>query len=105
MNRLVLLAVLALALSARAETAYYITLKFKQVSYTLDIFQHIKDAGNSFSITLPTTQKFYDSLNVGQELNGKFKLASFLLSGNLGSRKVIVEKKFTKEEGDINGQH
>lgn len=100
MKRLILAIALISAISSQAETAYYVTLKFRQVSYTLNLWQHVKDAGNAFSITLPTTKKFYDSLKVGQKLGGKFKVSSFAISGHLGSREVIVEKKFTKEEAN-----
>lgn len=77
---------------------HYLTIEFKQSSFTLSISQHIKDAANAFSITLPTTEKFYNSVKVGDELGSKFKGASFLLSGNIGSRKVVVKDKFTKME-------
>lgn len=82
----------------QTETVHYVTLKFTQSSFTLSISQHIKDAANAFSFTFPTTKKFYDSIVVGQEVSSKFKTASFLLSGNFGSRKVVVERKFTKQE-------
>ena len=80
------------------ETVYYIKLKFTQSSFTLDIGQHIKDAANSFYVTLPTTKRFYDSVEKGDLLNSKFKTATFLLNGNIGSRKVYVEDKFIKTE-------
>lgn len=92
-------AAVAACASLRAETVHYVTLEFRQVSYTLNVWQHVKDEGNAFSITIPTTKKFYDSVKVGQKLDGKFKLATFVVSGNLGSRVVIVENKFTKEDG------
>ena len=98
MKKFILTAVISIAFSISAETVHYLTLKFTQSSFTLSISQHIKDAANTFYITIPTTKKFYDSVKVGQVLGDKFKGASFLLSGNIGSRKVIVEKKFTKEE-------
>lgn len=83
---------------AKAEVVHYVELEFTQSSFTLSISQHIKDKCNAFSITLPTTKKFYDSVNVGQELSSKFKTATFFLSGNVGKRKVKVVRKFTKEE-------
>ena len=83
---------------APTETVHYVTLKFTQSSFSLSIRQHMKDKANAFSFTFPTTKKFYDSVEVGQEISSKFKTASLLLSGNIGSRKVVVEKKFTKQE-------
>ena len=97
-KKLIAIALLALSTASYAETVHYVTLKFTQSSFTLSLRQHIKDAYNAFSITLPTTKKFYDSVKVGQELDSKFKTATLLLSGHWGSRKVIVENKFTKEE-------
>lgn len=98
MKRIVLAAALLVAcLTAGAETEYFVVLKFTQSSFTLNLWQHMKDAANAFSITLPTTRKFYDSVKVGQKLDSKFKTASFLISGTLGSREIRVERKFTKE--------
>lgn len=98
MKKLIAIAVLAALLPVNAETVHYITLKFTQSSFTLSIKQHLKDSFNTFYLTLPTTKKFYDSVKVGDVLGDKFKTATFILSGNIGSRKIIVEKKFTKDE-------
>ena len=82
----------------KTNTVHYLSLEFKQSSFTLSIGQHIRDAANSFSITIPTTKEFYNSVRVGDELGSKFKSASFILSGNIGKRKVIVKDKFTRKE-------
>ena len=84
-----------------AERVYYIKLKFTQSSFTLNLVQHWKDSANAFSITIPTTKKFYDSVKVNQELSSKFKTASFLINGRIGNRKIIVEDKFFKDESPI----
>ena len=80
------------------ETVHYVTLQFKQTSLTLSMKQHIKDHYNAFSFTFPTTKQFYDSIKEGEEISSKFKTATFLFSGNIGKRKVIVEKKFIRQE-------
>ena len=100
MRKVILCSILLLAaLNVCAETEYYITLKFTQTSYTLNVWQHVKDSANAFSFTFPTTKRFYDSLKVGQVLDSKFKWASLILNkkNNIGRRKIIVEDKFTKE--------
>lgn len=100
MKKLIVAVMVMLASCLNAETVHYITLKFTQSSFTLSLSQHIKDSANTFYLTIPTTKKFYDSVKEGQVLGSKFKGASFLINGNIGSRKVIVDKKFTKEEGN-----
>lgn len=82
----------------KTNTVHYISLEFRQSSFTLSIGQHIRDAANSFSITIPTTKEFYNSVRVGDELGSKFKGASFIMTGNVGKRKVIVKDKFTRKE-------
>ena len=84
--------------SPKTNTVHYLTLEFTQSSFTLSISQHIKDAANAFSVTLPTTENFYRSVEVGDELGSKFKGASFLLAENIGSRKVTVKDKFIRKE-------
>lgn len=91
------IAVYAMALYARP--VHMIELEFRQSSFTLSIAQHIKDSMNAFSIVLPTTEEFYNSVKVGQELGSKFKGASFLINGHIGSRKVTVKRKFIQEDG------
>ena len=97
MKKLMIALALATALTARAETVHYITLKFSQSTVTLDLRQHLKDAAATFEITIPTTKRFYDSVNVGQELGGRLRTMPFY--ANLGKRKVTVSRKFTREEG------
>ena len=82
----------------KTNTVHYLSLEFRQSSFTLSIGQHIRDAANSFSITIPTTKEFYNSVRVGDELGSKFKGASFIMTGNVGKRKVIVKDKFTRKE-------
>lgn len=98
MKKLIFCLLILVGSIIHADQVHYVTLKFQQSSFSLSISQHIKDAANAFSITLPTTKKFYDSVKIGQELGSKFKTSSFLLNGNIGSRKVIVENKFVKDE-------
>ncbi len=78
-----------------ASTSYYLTLEFVQSSFTLNIGQHIRDSANSFTITMPTTKEFYDSVKIGDVIGDKFKAASFVLTGHIGKRKVVVKNKFT----------
>ena len=82
----------------KTNIVHYLTLEFRQSSFTLNIGQHIRDSANAFTITIPTTEKFYNSVEVGDELGSKFKGASFIMTGNLGSRKAIVKDKTTRKE-------
>lgn len=93
---------LAIAVSATtlaARPVHMIELEFSQFSFTLNISQHVKDAMNAFSIVLPTTEEFYNSVKEGQELGSKFKVASFLINGRIGSRTITVKRKFIQEIG------
>lgn len=93
------LAIAVSAMSLAARPVHMIELEFSQFSFTLSISQHVKDAMNAFSIVLPTTEEFYNSVKEGQELGGKFKVVSFLVNGNIGSRTITVKRKFIQEVG------
>lgn len=93
------LAIAVSAMTLYARPVHMIELEFRQSSFTLSIAQHIKDSMNAFSIVLPTTEEFYNSVKVGQELGGKFKGASFLVNGHIGSRTITVKRKFIQEVG------
>lgn len=75
---------------------HHVTFEFTQSSFTLNIAQHIRNAANAFDFTVPVTEEFYNSVRKGQELQSKFKTASFILGGHIGSRKVYVKDKFIK---------
>lgn len=97
-HRIVCVAIV-LASALFAKPVHMVELEFRQRSFTLSISQHIKDAMNAFSITIPTTEEFYNSVKEGQELGSKFKGASFMLNGNIGSRVVTVKRKYILEDG------
>ena len=86
------------SICSNAELVHYVELEFTQSSFTLSIRQHIRDACNSFTLTFPTTKKFYDQVKIGQEIGSKFKTASFFLGGHISNRKVVVKNKFIREE-------
>ena len=83
---------------ASSRTVYHVTVKFSQRSFTLSLKQHIRNACNALEFTFPTTKEFYDSVQEGEELDSKFKTASFIFGGHVGSRTVTVVRKFIQEE-------
>lgn len=66
---------------ASSRTVYHVTVKFSQRSFTLSLKQHIRNACNALEFTFPTTKEFYDSVQEGEELDSKFKTASFIFGG------------------------
>ena len=44
---------------------YVLTLNIKQVHYSLDLTEHLKDSLNDVSIQIPVDKEYYDSVDVG----------------------------------------
>lgn len=72
---------------------YLVTLKIKQVHYTLDITEHIKDGLNDIEITIPVDKQFYEEIEEGDTLNDDFRWGSLLSKGSFGKWKVTVKEK------------
>ena len=73
---------------------YLITLEFRQERVTLDIFKMLEDNSNSVRIELHTTEDFYKSVKIGDNLLRNFRGASFFASGDLGDNVIeVVDKR------------
>lgn len=75
---------------------YFVTIKIKQTSYSLDIWEHAKNAMNSFEIKVPTTKKFYDSVKVGEKLSDNWNKGSFVFRGGLKGFPATISEKTSK---------
>lgn len=72
---------------------YIITFNIKQSHFTLDISEHIKDSMNDISIEIPVDKEYYDSVNVGDNINDSFRMGSLIMKGSFGKWKITVENK------------
>jgi len=72
---------------------YIVTIEIKQTHFTLDLFEHAKDAINAIQMSIPVDKSFYDSVNVGTVLDNSFRGGSFIVNGSLGSWNIKVVKK------------
>ena len=78
---------------SHSDVAYIITLSIRQSHYTLDMEQWLKDAINETELTIPVSQEFYYSVEVGDVINNDFRYGSFLIYNSFGSWKVSVKSK------------
>ena len=78
---------------SQGDVAYIITLSICQSHYTLDMEQWLKDAINETELTIPVSQEFYYSVEVGDILNNNFRYGSFLIYNSFGSWRVSVKSK------------
>lgn len=72
---------------------YVVTFKIKQTHFTLDLTEHFKDAMNDISISIPVDKEYYNSVEVGDEIDDSFRLGSFIFKGSFGSWDISVEDK------------
>lgn len=72
---------------------YVLTLNIKQVHYTLDITEHLKDSANNLSIQIPVDKEYYDSVEIGDTIDDSFRMGSFVFKGSFGSWDITVEDK------------
>ena len=72
---------------------YVVTFNIKQIHFTLDIGQHIKDEMNDISIQIPVDKEYYDSVKVGDTIADDFRMGSLIMKGSFGNWDVTVEDK------------
>jgi hypothetical protein len=72
------------------EPTYIVKLEIKQSTFTLDIFEHIKNQVNAIEMEIPVDKRFYDSVRIGQEINRGFKYGSLIFNGDFSTLKVKV---------------
>ena len=66
----------------------------KKSSFTLSPSKHIGNALKAQTITLPVSQEYFDSVEVGHELSSKFNTTEFLFGdGNIETYKVKISGK------------
>lgn len=68
-----------------------IRVKLSEISFTLNIWKHIKNAANAVEFTLPVSCTFYDQVNVGDNLLKKqFRWGSLAVGGTFGNWNIEV---------------
>ena len=73
---------------------YIVEFELSQSRFSLDIWEHLKDAANKIRFSIPVDKEFYDSVKVGQELLNKQRIGSFVFAGSFSSWNVgIMGKK------------
>ena len=77
-------------LSSSREPKYIVKFKIKQGTFTLDIFEHIKNNVNSIEIELPVNRDFYNRLSIGQDLTDSFKWGSLIFDGDFSTLHMRV---------------
>lgn len=72
---------------------YLVVFKIKQTHLSLDIADHIKDDMNALEITIPVSQEYYESIEVGQIIDDSFRGGSFWMKGSVGAWEISVANK------------
>jgi outer membrane murein-binding lipoprotein Lpp len=73
---------------------YVLEINIRQSHFTLDLEEHMKDAMNDVTISVPVSEDFYNSVEIGTMLDDSFRWGSFIFKGSLGSWKVKVTNKY-----------
>ena len=81
------------ALQSGRDPKYIVKFKIKQGTFTLDIFEHIKNEMNSIEIEVPVHKDFYNRLSVGQDITDSFKWGSLVMDGDFSSLHMKVVGK------------
>lgn len=77
----------------KGTAVYVVTLSIKQEHHSFDISEHLKDEMNEMFLSIPVTEEYYNSVEVGEMLSEEFRAGSFLFKGSFGSWKITVAEK------------
>jgi hypothetical protein len=72
---------------------YVIALEIRQTRFSLDLFEHAKDAMNAATFQIPVSKDYYDAVQVGTVLNNKFRAGSMVFHGSFGNWQIKVVNK------------
>ena len=72
---------------------YIVTYNISQKHYNLDLDDYIKDKMNDITLQVPVDKDYYDSVEVGQEIDESFRWGSLWMSGSFGSWNVTIQDK------------
>lgn len=78
------------ALQSGREPKYIVKFKIKQGTFTLDIFEHVKNEMNSIEIEVPVSKSYYDALCINQDLTDAFKWGSLVMDGDFSALHMRV---------------
>jgi hypothetical protein len=81
------------ALQGGREPRYIVKFKIKQGTFTLDIFEHIKNEMNSIEIEVPVCREYYNRLSIGQDMTDAFKWGSLVMDGDFSTLHMRVVGK------------
>jgi len=81
------------ALTNGREPRYIVKFKIKQGTFTIDIFEHVKNEMNSIEIEVPVCKEYYNKLSIGQDLTDKFKWGSLVMDGDFSTLHMKVVGK------------
>ena len=84
------------ALKSGREIKYIVKFQIKQGTFTLDIFEHVKNEMNSIEIEIPVSKGFYDRLSIGQDITNSFKYGSLIFNGDFSTLHMRVIGKRTE---------
>ena len=72
------------------EINYIVKFRIKQSTFTLDIFEHIKNGVNAIELELPVNKAFYDRVSVGTKISKSFKMGSLIFDGDFSNLNITV---------------
>ncbi len=81
------------ALQSGREPKYIVKFKIKQGTFTLDIFEHVKNEMNSIELEVPVSKSYYDALRINQDLTDAFKWGSLVMDGDFSTLHMRVVGK------------
>lgn len=75
------------------EPKYIVKFKIKQGTYTLDIWEHMKNEVNAIEFEIPVCKEFYNYIDIGQDITNSFKYGSLLVNGDFSVLHIRVINK------------
>ena len=73
---------------------YILTLKVQKASMSLSISRHVSDAMDAFEVSIPVDIRFYNKVNIGDEIGEGYNTGNFIMRGsNLSKTKIVVINK------------
>lgn len=80
--------------SLASQDIYVVVFEIRQSTVTLDVGEHVKNKMNAAHLVVAVDKRYYDNVNVGDQMLSEMKMGSLIMDGDVSNIKCKVVGKY-----------
>lgn len=77
-----------------SQDLYVVVFEIRQSTITLDVGEHVKNKMNSVHLVVAVDKRYYDNVNIGDQMLSEMKMGSLIMDGDISNIKCKVVGKY-----------